>query len=145
MKLCTKCKQEKDVSEFYHNKLTKDGLTSWCKGCTCVIRYPQKNRERASNWQKNNLGKHRANDRKYKYGITPEEYNNLWKLQNNVCAICEEPETKTRNRKVMSLSVDHDHKTGRIRGLLCHKCNTKLASIENLEFRIKAIKYLEKE
>jgi len=52
-----------------------------------------------------------------KYGITKGRYNVLLKQQHGRCAICHRPPKKRR------LSVDHDHKTGRIRGLLCYKCN----------------------
>lgn len=50
----------------------------------------------------------------------------------------------TYKGKVKELSVDHDHVTGKIRGLLCHKCNVKLGHIEDIEFVLKAKIYLEK-
>jgi len=56
---------------------------------------------------------------KYTYGITEEEYNQLLEKQNHRCFVCERHES-TFNKK---LSVDHDHKTGEIRGLLCTNCN----------------------
>lgn len=53
------------------------------------------------------------------YNLTVEEFEDLRKFQNNRCAICQKEYTKT-------FLVDHDHKTGRVRGLLCRKCNTGL-------------------
>lgn len=57
------------------------------------------------------------------YGITEIQYNELLKSQNEVCAICHKPETGKRNKR---LCVDHNHSTGKIRGLLCNKCNVIL-------------------
>ena len=60
-----------------------------------------------------------------KYGITAEQYNKMLAEQNGVCAICGRPP------KTKRLHVDHDHKTGKIRALLCMMCNTKLGIIEH--------------
>lgn len=59
---------------------------------------------------------------KYRYGITPEEYYSLLKKQGNKCAICGKKSSKEGKR----FAVDHNHKTGFIRGLLCNYCNTRL-------------------
>jgi len=59
----------------------------------------------------------RQRDLWLKYRLTEEEYESILKHQGGVCAGCGEPPRKTR------LAVDHDHKTGRIRGLLCWLCN----------------------
>ncbi len=64
-----------------------------------------------------------ASDRlKRKYGITLNEYNYRLKLQMSRCAICGRKPSKTRR-----LDVDHSHKTKKVRGLLCHKCNRGLS------------------
>jgi hypothetical protein len=52
------------------------------------------------------------------YGLSVPDFNRLLAQQNGVCAICREPEREER-----SLSVDHDHRTGRVRSLLCSGCN----------------------
>ena len=62
--------------------------------------------------------------RRYKaalYGLTPEVYNRMLEEQGGVCAICSQPEPRCQG-----LSVDHDHNTGVVRGLLCSNCNTAL-------------------
>lgn len=78
------------------------------------------------------------------YGITPEDYYKLFKSQNGRCAICGQIETiRNRGNNISRLSIDHDHKTGKIRGLLCHACNRGLSCFKDNSFRlIKAIKYL---
>jgi hypothetical protein len=58
-----------------------------------------------------------------KYGITLNDYRRMEKDQGGVCAICGQPETGERNGKPRFLAVDHDHDTGKVRGLLCGKCN----------------------
>lgn len=79
----------------------------------------------------------RDRDLKRRYGITAEEYDHLLAMQNGRCHICNDLPGKHR------LSVDHDHKTGRIRGLLCHNCNHALGKFkDNIIHLFKAIKYL---
>lgn len=67
-----------------------------------------------------------------KYGLSPEEYDALLVAQDNKCAICEEPETSSDRRwgGLKRLAVDHCHNTGKIRGLLCSRCNTTLGKLE---------------
>lgn len=57
-----------------------------------------------------------------RYGITQEQYKELLERQNNSCFICRKHESTEKFR----LAVDHDHKTGEIRGLLCNFCNSRL-------------------
>ena len=60
------------------------------------------------------------------FGITLDTYEEMLKSQNNVCAICFRPETFEMKGTIHSLAVDHDHVTGKIRGLLCRACNQML-------------------
>jgi Recombination endonuclease VII len=77
-----------------------------------------------------------------KYGVTVEWYLKRLKKQENVCAICGQPETATRNGKVKRLAVDHNHATGEARSLLCMVCNQALGVIENAELVAKLETYL---
>ena len=81
-----------------------------------------------------------------KYGITLEEYNQMSAAQNNVCDICKEPETRRhQNGTLCRLAVDHDHFTGKVRGLLCWRCNSAMGSFEERNVPILNIEeYLEK-
>lgn len=58
-----------------------------------------------------------------KYGVDPYWYEKKLEEQHGVCAICGKPETAKFRGKVVRLSVDHDHRNGKLRGLLCAACN----------------------
>lgn len=125
-KYCTRCYRTKDHVFFYKNSARIDGVSIFCKICTA--RY-------ASQRPKN---KTRAYHRQKTYGLTEDMYTAMLQKQNNKCAniACSVVSSDTRN-----LDVDHDHKTGRIRGLLCRFCNTGLGAFRddsNLLLGIKA-------
>ena len=82
-----------------------------------------------------------------KYGVHPNDYNEKLKAQNFVCAICEEPETSEHyiTKEAKKLSQDHCHKTGKMRDLLCTRCNHFLGRVnESVELLQKMINYLKK-
>ena len=91
-------------------------------------------------WHAKHYGKYRRliwdNHLKHRYSFTREGYDSLLKSQQGRCAIC------LKMTSPRGLGVDHDHQTGRVRGLLCDGCNTKLAALENYRWRINAEKYL---
>lgn len=68
---------------------------------------------------------------KRSFGITTEKYDQMFKAQKGLCKLCRKPEPGTRNGKRKMLAVDHDHETGKIRGLLCSKCNTALGLLDD--------------
>lgn len=77
-------------------------------------------------------------------GLTYAEYLEMLEAQNGVCAICKNPERGTRLGRTKELSVDHDHRTLAIRGLLCSACNTGLGLFrDSVEALRAAIRYLE--
>lgn len=72
-----------------------------------------------------------------RYGISKLDYNEMFHSQNGMCAIC--------STSFLKLHVDHSHKTGEVRGLLCGSCNRGLGLLkDNTEFLLKAIEYLNK-
>lgn len=98
---------------------------------------------------KENFINGRDNKLYHRYGIRLAEYERLLAKQNGVCAICGKPEVKMQARKkggakvVDSLQVDHDHITGKVRGLICWKCNVSIVKLlDNRELSEKAAKYL---
>jgi hypothetical protein len=90
--------------------------------------YRDKNREKAREytrqWIRSDHGRNKI--LLNKYGITLEEYNLMLEEQEHKCAICGDHESNTRWGKTVKLAVDHDHETGKVRGLLCQRCNTTL-------------------
>jgi hypothetical protein len=78
---------------------------------------------------------------KKKYGITIEQYNQLHTKQGGLCAICQQPQSKYKR----NFHVDHDHSNGKVRGLLCVKCNYGIGCFnENLELFDKVKDYIMK-
>ena len=76
----------------------------------------------------------------WKHGMSIEDYDTLLEKQNGVCAICMEPETGVEGQR---LAVDHDHETGRVRGLLCRKCNLGIGNLDDDPSLLwKALEYL---
>lgn len=83
----------------------------------------------------------RISSRFARYGITEEQYQQMLSDQDNVCAICV---TNTPGRNHENFHVDHDHETGKIRGLLCDKCNRGLGYFnDNPDVLEEAVRYLE--
>lgn len=130
MKKCTGkngCEKIKNINEFSKNNASKDGLNKICKSCDS---FKRKRFKILTGDEKRNKAL------QYKYGITFSEYKYMYDMQNGCCVIC--------NDKHQSLVVDHNHKTGDIRGLLCSSCNTGLGFLKDSpEILYNAKKYLE--
>lgn len=152
MKICTQCKQEKPYTEFHRtgsNTRAIGKVRAQCKLCTNYNnqqRYPfyhTKNKDLISQRRKKRHFMVRRHTLKKLYGISEEIYNKLSEAQQNVCAICRQPETKLRFGTLCKLSVDHDHETGSVRGLLCLNCNIGLGNFkENPTFLQAAATYI---
>jgi hypothetical protein len=109
-KTCCQCGFTKNVTEFSLHADTHDGIQPACKECN------------------NKRGKNQRLQRKF--GITEAEYNEMLESQGGVCAICGQPETRTKFGKPTLLAVDHNHKTGKVRQLICFRCNVVIGRIE---------------
>ena len=107
---CSKCSTTKESSEFHKDPTRSSGHSSCCK--LCKRKYVSK-RQR---WR----GLERY------YGITLEQFDSMLEAQGGVCAIC-----GSVNHNGRRLDIDHNHKTGKIRGLLCQACNIRLGFLEN--------------
>jgi len=135
-KICPKCGLAKEKKEFGKDSTTASGVSSWCKPCKKAwrARHRKDNPEKLKSMDFNS-------DLKKLYGITSDQYWELFNKQNGLCACC----GQSHELFVRRLHVDHDHNSGQIRGLLCTECNPGLGyfqdSIERLEM---AITYLKK-
>jgi hypothetical protein len=79
-----------------------------------------------------------------RYGLTRANYNQMLIRHHGLCAICARPETAKRKGTLRSLCVDHDHATGRVRGLLCCSCNRAVGYLGDDPARARALSvYLE--
>jgi len=88
---------------------------------------------------------YRENTLVARYGVTVEQVAKMAEEQDHCCAICGTPEKEMRNGITRHLAVDHDHKTGKVRGLLCSACNTALGKFnDDPELIDRAIAYLAK-
>lgn len=155
MKTCTKCKEIKPLTEYHNDKSKRDGLREQCKECRC--KHPKIVHKNCIACGDSFLAEGYAKAQKYcgekcqrmhlRYGINEYKYEDLLISQNYKCAICNNEETSIDKRtgKVYELAVDHCHKTGQVRGLLCANCNGGLGNYNDDITRLKkAIEYLEK-
>ena len=153
MKICSKCKVSKEIEKFYKNPNT--GKVR-CDCRDCVQKYRSEYESRLENkarkviynlnWRskdptrirKSNKNA-RKNNLKRNFNLSLDDYNAMFQSQEGQCKICR---THQKDLKI-SLAVDHCHTTGKIRGLLCNKCNTALGlSGDNLEILQNMIDYL---
>lgn len=137
-KYCKYCEKEKPVSEFHRDR---HHFSSRCKGCSKAYQ-----RQYYRNNRKDVLAKQSARviapetkrgyQLRYLYGMSPEEYQSFLNFQGGTCAVCHEvPDHR--------LSVDHDHKTGKVRGLLCKPCNLAIGALgDSYEGVMRAANYL---
>lgn len=156
-KVCTKCGKKLYLSNFHKHKRSKDGRVESCK--VCKAKYAKghwaENKERLQKQRRKYYAEHKveiaaANARRDKkkgwayrimscYGITAEQYYAMLKAQNGGCWIC------GSNPKKRRLHIDHCHKSGKIRGLLCMRCNRALPWFSDSPERLhRAAEYLEK-
>lgn len=108
---------------------------------------PEKLKESQKKWMEKNPEKFKAiifKNMLKQYGITESDFNKIVLNQNGVCSVCgKSPGASKKNQT--RLSIDHDHKTGKMRGLLCHKCNVGLGHFnDNPDLLIAALAYLKK-
>ena len=135
---CSTCKEMKDESCFHKAGNKARGYQFSCIECRKKIKQKHKESMTSEEWY--------LTQRKYwlksEYGLTLEQYNDLLKEQNHKCAICKTDETDVFKNL---LYVDHCHSSGKVRGLLCHHCNTALGKFQDsVEVLSSAIDYLRK-
>jgi len=124
---CSRCKIEKPLEAFHRQWSTVTGRHAWCKDCFNANARLKRNKkvtpEQRARW-----------NRATKYGLTEQQYQEMVARQAGLCAICESEMEYPR--------IDHCHRSGRVRALLCQRCNLRLAGIEDPVFLQAALKYL---
>lgn len=151
MKVCGGCDTNKPKSDFYKDIKMKDGLYTQCK--VCKNKQNKKYRDtpngkiisRKSLYKYNTSSKgkeiKRNSELKRKYNITSEEYTRILKDQGGVCAICGSSTPGGPGK----FHVDHDHDTGKVRGLLCNNCNLGMGYYkDSIGVHLSAVQYLRK-
>jgi hypothetical protein len=144
-KVCTRCEKRKSIERFHRRANRPGGRMYHCKDChrKLVTNWRGKNPENVKRtyqkWYKSAKGAFWELSYRLKkyYKITVEEYKSLLRKQRNRCAIC--------RIKLSTPHVDHDHKTKKVRELLCRHCNHLLGNAkENINTLLRAINYLKK-
>lgn len=123
MKKCSCCRITKNNEFFSLVKSTGTKYRAQCKDCRSKIQSEKYCPIKAKLCTPRTPEVQKNCKLKRMYGLTLIEYNEKLRIQNNVCDICHMPETVKRNGKVKALAVDHNKYTGKVRGLLCQKCN----------------------
>ena len=130
----TKEERKKYMSDYYklHPDLCKKAMKKW------RTNNPEKAKEADRRWRVNNPDKLRNKHLKRKFGITLEQFNLMFDSQKGRCQICDKHEEEKL------LAVDHNHRTGMVRGLLCNNCNLSLGLInEDIKILQNMIKYIQ--
>lgn len=121
-KTCPDCGETKPTDQFWKNRTTSDGLTTYCRTCQGA--------------------RNKRGDRFRNTGWSHEAFEAAWESQRGRCAICEVPMVKS-GRKHNSVAADHCHETMKTRALLCSNCNQALGLMyDNTEALRRAADYL---
>lgn len=126
MKTCRECRASKPLEEFPLQPGGRDGRHPLCKPCRAAqerVRYERQREVLLAKMRSDPARKQRTKWQtlRRKYGLSRHDYNTLLVGQRASCAICEV--------RPSFLVVDHDHQTGRVRGLLCRNCNIALGQL----------------
>lgn len=153
-KCCTTCGEHKILSEFWNEKRAKTpyGKRAQCKKCIFLKRKsfieklsPEDKEKRKDRWSRGEYA--RNSNYKYKYGLTLDDVKLMYESQMRMCAnrACGKDivlEVKRNNPN--SAFVDHNHITGKVRGLLCFKCNVSLGHLEDKNLVLGLVEYMNK-
>lgn len=166
-KTCSRCFEDKALSEYNFRHKAKGLIRSCCRECSqvenMVYRTTDKSKAQQANYNARPeiVAARRAREEKYRlayperraayarrsylrknFGLTEEQYNIMLAEQNGLCAICETDKPSAHRDNMF---VDHCHTTNKVRGLLCAKCNSGIGQFDDdVEKLERAIEYLKK-
>lgn len=142
-KQCSECSEHKLYIHFPTVKNRKTGRLKYCNACESLVlakrgeKYQAYRKQSTSEYGIDNAETIRNRKIKKIYGITQEEYRAICDAQEYKCAICQETPSV--------LVIDHDHSTGKVRGLLCRQCNSGIGMLkDDIVIVENAFRYLEK-
>jgi len=147
-KICSRCRRYLSCDNFYINSATSTGLSGYCKDCDkkrkktpeyrvkaneTQRKYYKNNpeyRERAREYARQRTPEEkRQQDLKKNYNMTLEDFMLILEQQRGCCAICGTNDPYSRH--INGWCVDHNHNTGRVRGILCHQCNVAVGHLQD--------------
>lgn len=138
VKVCTKCKGEKRLEDFYNRADQPDGKNLWCKECC-------KDYDKKRQSFPERIKSKKDSELKRLYGIELQEVEKMLCAQEGRCKICSSEillHTKSEDKN-KALCVDHCHTSGSVRGLLCNSCNRGLGFFkEDTSIVLRAYQYL---
>lgn len=147
MKTCKTCNKTKELKYFHKKKGGLLGVKTNCSDCCKIIdaKYYSTPKHKNKRLERQASEEYQLYIRSFrlkrKYNINLEDYNRMLKEQNGVCKVCGTSKISGVSDKYFS--VDHCHKTGKVRGLLCSPCNIALGIVkDNVETLENLIKYL---
>lgn len=148
-KVCKKCGKKKGYSAFHIDRRTSDGLKYRCRLCTNKTKamWRARNADKVQAGRRESYQKNLATYRAYSqsssrrraiftfklrsYGLTIAQFEEMVKAQKGRCAICDKLPSEALGHNHHRLCIDHDHKTGAVRGLLCVRCNAGLGAFSD--------------
>lgn len=150
---CTRCNNTKNISDFY---VVNGRVKSTCKPCNLATTkiWREQNRDKKKKgevaWAKKNPDKMKKinqnkclNQKLKRWNMTLQDLQMVFDLQNGLCALCKKREIILYGG--MNTHLDHDHKTGKFRGILCRVCNIGLGAFGDSSIRLEeAVSYLER-
>ena len=138
LKKCRKCgleaRAESDLVNFVTNKRAPLGKMNLCRPCSDVM-FKESYRVNGKKWNHKKWKEHIHS----KFGITYVEFDEMMEAQDHKCKLCGCKKEDKRNMTHVQLSIDHNHETGEIRGLLCHTCNMAIGMLKDDPVLIKKV------
>lgn len=146
VKTCSRCRESKTLAHFGVARARPDGYDGYCRECRRLAtresyaRHAERRRADARLYRTTAGPNYYRRSNLARYGITPEEYDEMLARQSGKCAICASSDPRNRWGR---FAVDHCHDTGVVRGLLCGPCNTGVGQFGDDPLRLRAAaKYL---
>ena len=137
MKQCRVCGKEKLLTDYYKRTDPRRAMSDPCRECVLAARKADYHKrkeymsERARRYRKEHPEKIRDTKLRQTYNVGSDYYNEKLAEQGGVCAGCRQNVQIIWKGKVVAMAIDHDHKTGKNRGVLCMHCNRALGSLRD--------------